>query len=67
MRLAMRRPKSSTIELPVHKWVDGIAETQRERGESWPRELLKRRERLQRERALAALTDGAQRPRRFGR
>ena len=52
MRLAKRHDSSSEkIEAPVHKWVREVADAVRAPDENWPRELLTRVERRQRERA----------------
>jgi hypothetical protein len=57
MRLTLRRPPSTAPELPVHKWVEDLAQPERRTEESWPREIVKRRERLQRERAASRESD----------
>jgi hypothetical protein len=45
----MRRKQ--VTELPVHKWVEGVAHPEVRGDQSWPRELLRQRLQLQRERA----------------
>jgi hypothetical protein len=49
MRLLRRR--RTTGELPVHKWVEGVGHAEERGAHSWPRELLRQRVQLQRERA----------------